>query len=76
MTGPQVPRKDTLRAHVRGELENAAYMIGLLLATQRIRAGYTQMELSAEVGIGQADISNLENGFVPDRINNAQIARL
>jgi transcriptional regulator with XRE-family HTH domain len=37
-------------------------MIGVMLANERNRAGLTQEQLAAEIGVDQVDISLVENG--------------
>ncbi len=43
-------------------MRGVAFQIGMLLAVERNRAGWTQEEIAQEVGIGQVDVSRVENG--------------
>lgn len=60
--GPRLPRKDTLRRRSREQLGGAAYLIGVLIAVQRNRLGLSQQDLANEIGIGQSELSDVENG--------------
>lgn len=60
--GPRLPRRDTFSRRIRESLEGVAYQIGVLVAVQRNRCGYTQWELADAVGIEQIQVSRLENG--------------
>jgi ribosome-binding protein aMBF1 (putative translation factor) len=60
--GPRLPRKDTALKRSREALEGAAYQIGVLIAIQRNRAGWTQWDLAQDVGAEQIAISRIENG--------------
>jgi len=60
--GPRLPRKDTALRRSRETLEGAAYQIGVLVAIQRNRWRWTQLDLAQAVGVDQLDISRIENG--------------
>lgn len=51
-------------------------MIGVMLANERNRHRLTQDELGRRASIAQVDISQIENGYVPPRVNDAKIDNL
>ena len=73
--GPRLPRKSALRRRSREQLEGAAYLIGVLIAVQRNRLGLSQHDLARELGIGQPELSDVENGGAA-RFSRAKINAL
>ncbi len=71
--GPRLPRKSTLGRRSREMLEGAAYLIGVTVAVQRNRAGLSQGDLAAAIGVEQPQLSDIENGaparFAPAKID-------
>jgi transcriptional regulator with XRE-family HTH domain len=51
-------------------------MVGVLICNERNRAQLTQDELGGQVGIWQVDLSNIENGYVPERVTDNAIRAL
>ena len=73
--GSYLPRKSTTLMRSRQSLESSAYQIGVMLCCQRVRSHMTQEELANEIGVGQIQISNLENG-APSGLTDTEIDTL
>lgn len=74
--GPILPRKSTALARSKGSIESVAFQIGVLVAVERNRQRLTQTELASSVGIGQTDVSDIENGKPGNKVTNAQVDAL
>ena len=73
---PRLPGRATSLRRSREGLELAAYLVGVMLRTERDRAGLSTEARGADAGIGEEQVSEIENGTVPRTVDVSDIDRL